>query len=93
MAFLKEVVGGRTVLEHAVANAMFGDDPAQPVRLIDYGPSNSHLELRRGIPYNHVMPDLNGRRYDSYLRAAELPELVGRPMPLLRERAGRSRRC
>jgi hypothetical protein len=88
VAFLKEVVVGRTVLEHAVANALFGDDPAKPVRLIDYGPSNSHLELRRGIPYNHVMPDLNGRRYDSYERAAQLAELAGRPMPLLRERAG-----
>lgn len=87
VAFLREIVSGKTVLDHAVANALFGDDPAQPVRLIDYGPSNSHLELRRGIPYNHVMPDLNGRRYDSYLRAAELAELAGKPVPLLRERA------
>ncbi|MHC5541094.1 MGH1-like glycoside hydrolase domain-containing protein, partial [Singulisphaera rosea] len=87
LAFLKEVVDGKTILDHAVANALFGDDPGKPVRLIDYGPSNSHLELRRGIPYNHVMPDLNGRRYDSYVRAAELAELAGTPMPPLRERA------
>lgn len=86
-AFLKEVVGGKTILDYAVENALFGDDPTRPVRLIDYGPSNSHLELRRGIPYNHVMPDLNGRRYDSYMRTAQLAELAGRPMPLLRERA------
>jgi hypothetical protein len=86
-AFLDEVVAGKTILEHAVANAMFGDDPAKPVGLIDYGPSNSHLELRRGIPYNHVMPDLNGRRFDGYIRAAELSELAGKPLPMLRERA------
>lgn len=88
VAFLKEVVSGKTILEHAVANALFGDDTAKPVGLIDYGPSNSHLELRRGIPYNHIMPDLNGRRYDTYVRAAQLAGLVGKPMPLLIERAG-----
>jgi hypothetical protein len=87
VAFLKEVVSGKTILEHAIANAMFGDDPAHPVRLIDYGPSNSHLELRRGIPYNHIMPDLNGRRYENYAQAAQLAELVGQPAPQLRERA------
>lgn len=85
--FLKEVVHGQTILEHAISNAMFGDDLDKPVNLIDYGPSNSHLELRRGIPYNHVMPDLNGRRYDTYLRAAELTELAGKPVPHLRQRA------
>ncbi|MBX7072825.1 MAG: hypothetical protein K1X71_06715 [Pirellulales bacterium] len=85
--FLKEVVDGETILEHAISNAMFGDDRDKPVSLIDYGPSNSHLELRRGIPYNHIMPDLNGRRYDTFLRAAELAELAGRPQPHLRQRA------
>lgn len=87
LSFLNEELEGRTILQHVVSNALFGDDLDQPVRLIDYGPSNSHLELRRGFPYNHVMPDLNGRRFDSYLRAAELLELVGKPMPQLRQRA------
>jgi len=86
-AFLREQVGGRSVLEHAIANAMVGDDPAKPVALIDYGPSNSHLELRRGYAYNHVMPDLNGRRYANYLMAWRLAEVAGRPDPLLRQRA------
>ena len=63
--FLHEKVAGKTVLEHAIINATFGDEPAKPVAMIDYGSSNSHLELRRGLPYNHVMPDLNGRRYDN----------------------------
>ncbi|MCC7086266.1 MAG: hypothetical protein IT427_14780 [Pirellulales bacterium] len=86
-AFLSDIVDDNTILAHAVNNAMFGDDPEKPVNLIDYGPSNSHLELRRGIPYNHVMPDLNGRRYDTYQRAAELTELAGKPDPRLRQRA------
>jgi len=29
--FLNEVVSGKTVLEHAIINAMYGDDPAKPV--------------------------------------------------------------
>ncbi len=86
-AFLDEKVGEKTVLDWAVSNALHGDDLARPVALIDYGPSNSHLELRRGLPYNHVMPDLNGRRVMNYLRAAELREAIGKPMPGLRERA------
>jgi len=86
-AFLREQVGGRSVLEHAVAHAMYRDDPAKPVALIDYGPSNSHLELRRGYAYNHVMPDLNGRRYAGYLMAWRLAEVAGHPVPLLRQRA------
>lgn len=85
--FLQTVVHGKSILEHAVANALFGDDLTKAVQLIDYGPSNSHLELRRGFPYNHIMPDLNGRRYDTYLRAAELAEWAGQPAPHLRERA------
>ena len=86
-AFLAEKVGDKTVLDWTVSNALHGDDVNKPVDLIDYGPSNSHLELRRGLPYNHVMPDLNGRRVMNYLRAAELCDVAGKPMPVLRERA------
>jgi hypothetical protein len=86
-AFLGESVAGKTVLDHVIAHATYGDDPARPVALIDYGPANNHLELRRGYPYNHQMPDLNGRRYASYLLAARLAELAGRPAPQLVERA------
>ena len=87
LEFLKTEVNGKTILDHALANAMFGDDLAKPMQLIDYGPSNSHLELRRGYPYNHVMPDLNGRRYETFLRAAQLAEWAGKPAPPLRDRA------
>jgi hypothetical protein len=86
-AFLNDRVNDKTVLEHAIANAMYGDDPAKPVALIDYGPANNHLELRLGLPYNHVMPDLNGRRYQNYVLAAELADLAGKPAPQLRQRA------
>lgn len=87
LAFLEEVVAGQTVLEHVLNSAALRDDASKPVALIDYGPSNSHLELRRQYTYNHVMPDLNGRRYANYLRAARLAEVGGKPAPQLRERA------
>lgn len=86
-AFLDDTVDGKTVRDHMVIQAMFGDDVQQPAALIDYGPSNSHLELRRGYAYNHVMPDLNARRYANYLRAATLCDVAGKPAPGLRERA------
>ncbi len=86
-AFLQRPVDGRPIIQHIYEHAMYGDKPEGPATLIDYGDSNSHLELRRGYPYNHVMPDLNGRRYLNYLRAAELCEVAGQPRPVLRERA------
>ena len=76
-AFLSDVVIGKTILEHAIANAMYGDDPAKPVALIDYGPRTATSNCVGGIPYNHVMPDLNGRRYDNYMLAAELADAGG----------------
>jgi hypothetical protein len=85
--FLADTVGGKTIRDHMLIHAMYGDGVGQPPVVIDYGPSNSHLELRRGYPYNHVMPDLNARRYANYLRAATLCDLAGQPAPFLRERA------
>jgi len=85
--FLQETVKSETVLDLVIANALQGDDISQPVALIDYGPANDHLELRREYCYNHVIPDLNGRRYANYLLASQLCELTGRPAPYLQERA------
>jgi hypothetical protein len=85
--FLSDTVDGKTILDHMLIHAMYGDDVAKPPVLIDYGSSNSHLELRRGYAYNHVMPDLNGRRYVNYLRVATLCDIAGKPAPYLRERA------
>jgi hypothetical protein len=86
-AFLDEVVDGKSIRDHMVIHALFGDDPEKPISLIDYGDSNSHLELRRRYLYNHISPDLNLRRYANYQRAAVLCDLAGKPEPKLRERA------
>jgi hypothetical protein len=86
-AFLEDTVDGKSIRDHMVIQAMFGDEVGQPSALIDYGASNSHLELRRRFAYNHVTPDLNARRYANYLRAATLCDLAAKPAPFLRERA------
>jgi hypothetical protein len=86
-AFLHEKLDDKTIAELAVAHALVKDDLTRPVALIDYGPSNSHLELRREYAYNHVMPDLNGRRHDNLVRAAAIAEWGGTPRPDLGARA------
>lgn len=87
VSFLEDKVNGKSIRDHMVLHAMFGDDVAKPMSLIDYGPSGSHLELRRGFAYNHISPDLNARRYANYLRAATLCDLAGKPATHLRQRA------
>lgn len=59
----------------------FGDD------YIWYGEGNAHLELRRGIPYHGIMPDLNARRYLNYMRVYELTKVAGCPDEVLPSRA------
>jgi hypothetical protein len=86
-SFLSEEVNGETILNHMVKNAMNLDDSARAVKLIDYGPSGAHLELKREFTYNHVMPDLNGLRYKNYEKVSKLCELAGKPRPYLMERA------
>ncbi|NUM54596.1 MAG: hypothetical protein HUU46_13200 [Candidatus Hydrogenedentes bacterium] len=86
-AFLNDTLNGRTILDHVIEHATYGDDAAKPVALIDYGESNSHLELRKDLKYNHVMPDLNGRRHNNFVLAAKLSETMGKPRPDLVERA------
>jgi hypothetical protein len=87
----EEIEEGNTVLDMMVENALHLDDTTKSIELVDYGvdygASNSHLELRREYLYNHIMPDLNGRRYNNYIRVAEMCELIGQPLPILRERA------
>jgi len=86
-AFLNEMLNGRSILDHMIEHATYGDDATKPVALMDYGASNSHLELRKELKYNHVMPDLNGRRYNNFVFAAKLSELMGKPRPDLVQRA------
>jgi hypothetical protein len=88
VGFLSEKVHDRTIMDHMMEQALALDDISKPVQLIDYGSSNSHLELRRKSNYyNHVMPDLNGRRYANYLMVAALAEEYGKPQKILVERA------
>lgn len=63
-------------------------DKNKPVSLYDYGKKGEHhLELRRGFPYQGVMPDLNRRRYECYLWAFKLSEIAGKPASYLPGRA------
>jgi hypothetical protein len=79
-AFLEEVVDGKTVMEHLLKNALLGVKPGEPITLMDYGQDGEHhLELGKGYPYNGVLPDLNARRYMSFVRAAALCEVAGKP--------------
>lgn len=88
VSFLNEQVReGKTVLDLMIESAMRLDDKTKPVKLIDYGPAGDHLELRREFPYNHVMPDINARRYANYERVSQLCEAAGKPQPYLMERA------
>jgi hypothetical protein len=58
-----------------------------PVSLMDYGAGNNHLELRGKYRYDNFMPDLNGRRYNSYQLAWQLGKLAGQNWDCLLERA------
>jgi hypothetical protein len=86
-AFLWERVNGKTILEWAIANASWGDDLRKPAALIDYGNGNHHLELLHDLRYDYVLPDLNGRRYLNYTRAAELSRIGGQDGSYLDKRA------
>ena len=86
-AFLNETVNGRKIVDWAVYQAMWGDDPGRPVALIDYGNGNHHLELRGKYRYDYYVPDLNGRRYSNYLLANELSKLAGKVNSYLVRRA------
>ncbi len=85
--FLNEEVDGETILDHMIKNAIYLDDTARPVELIDYGPGGGHLGLRKEFTYNHIMPDLNGMRYKNYETVSRLCEIAGKPRPYLMERA------
>lgn len=86
--FLRDTVAGKRIIEHVIEQATLKDDPQDIGALTDYGVDGEHhLELRRGIPYHGVLPDLNARRYMNYLRAHELAQLAGAPAPDLPARA------
>ena len=77
VGFLRETVGGKSIVEHVVGMALFHDDLTKEAVLADYGKANDHLELRRGFPYNGEMPDLNLRRIVLLRLADKLCRLAG----------------
>jgi len=77
--FLSETVNDVKVIDLIVAAAKHGINVNEPLKLIDYGTDGEHhLELRRGVPYHGVLPDLNARRYKSFSWAAALCDIAGR---------------
>ena len=92
VGFLDELVDGKPVIDHVLCQALVGDDLSKDAVLIDYGGGNHHLELRREYRYDHVLPDMNGRRYAYYLAAWELCQLVGKEAPDLPQRAAALRK-
>lgn len=91
-AFLDERAGDRTVIEWVRFHACFGDEGAAEGKLVDYGMMGEHhLELRNGIAYHGVMPDLNMRRYLTYQRASEILACYGSPDENMMKRAEKLR--
>ncbi|MBE6786733.1 MAG: hypothetical protein E7537_00120 [Ruminococcaceae bacterium] len=86
--FLFQVVEGKTVLEWMKHYAYACDEGKDGNSLFNYGKSGfDHLELRRGILYDGIMPDLNARRYMNYMRVWELCNVAKMPCDDLKERA------
>ena len=86
--FLFERAGDKTVIEWMRYHAYVADDIEKDVELYNYGEGGKdHLELRRGLVYNGVMPDLNARRYMNYMRVYELTKAAGCPDEELVKRA------
>ena len=77
VGFLGETLNGKTILGHLVQQALMHDDLSREAVLVDYGTSNSHLELRRNYKYNGVMADLNLRRIVVFRLVDELCRLAG----------------
>jgi len=75
--FLEESINGKSILDWVFHHATHGDDLSKAAVLVDYGEDVSHLELRHHYKYNHVLPDVNGGRYASYVRASRLAALAG----------------
>jgi hypothetical protein len=86
-AFLSEVIDGRTVWERAYAAAVYRDDLAKPVALIDYGTNENLLELKLTDNYTHYVPSPNAERCWSYRAVDEMAGWAGRPSPGLTHRA------
>ena len=50
VGFLRETVGGRSIVEHVVGMALFHDDLTKEAVLADYGKANDHLSSAGASP-------------------------------------------
>ncbi len=80
--FLQEKCAGRTVLEHMFQQALMYDDLSQKAVLVDYGTGNHHLELRRSLRYDGILPDMNLRRCVGFHLVNELFRVAGKKPPV-----------
>lgn len=85
--FLQQRVAGKRILDWVVHHAMFGDEGKPKANLIDYGAGNHHLELRREYRYDHILPDMNMRRYAVYQAADALCKIAAEAPVNFKERA------
>ena len=77
VGFLRDEVGGRSVIEHVVAMALAHDALDRDAVIADYGKHNEHLELRRGYLYDGELPDMNLRRIVLLRLADKLCRIAG----------------
>ena len=76
-AFLREEVNGKTIIRHLIDQAVMHDDLSRDAVLVDYGNGNHHLELRRNLRYDGILPDLNLRRCVNYRLVGKMCRLAG----------------
>ncbi|MBE6357029.1 MAG: hypothetical protein E7058_07965 [Lentisphaerae bacterium] len=76
-AFLHEKLKGKTIIRHLVDQALMHDDLSKSAVLVNYGDGNNHLELRRELRYDGIVPDLNLRRCINYHLTDKLCRLAG----------------
>lgn len=85
--FLNERVGGKTVWELARQFALEGEDPGQPVGLVDYGDNRNLLELKKTEDYTGFVPSPNAERAWSWRAIDKMAPLAGVEPPGLGKRA------
>lgn len=76
VAYLHHKVDGKRIIDHMIEQAMMHDDLSKPAVLVDFGNGNHHLELRRELRYDGIVPDLNLRRCVNYRIADRLCKLA-----------------
>ncbi len=75
--FLMEKVNGKRIIDHMISQALMHDDLTKKAVLVDYGAGNHHLELRKNLRYDGIVPDLNLRRCVNYRIADKLCAIAG----------------